>query len=114
MPLETPYCRFSAAFPVSQTQLSHRRPSLVEDQAVHIVGEVGQCDLGFGALDADGADKQPHMMLFMGKDMLDQRAHLGLLAIGLGCPFGHRPAVGLAAVDLAGATMATQPCLVLL
>jgi hypothetical protein len=42
------------------------------------------------------------MMLFMGEDMLYQRAHLGLLAIGLGCPLGHRPAGGLALVDLAG------------
>jgi len=39
-----------------QAQLSCRCPTLVEDQAVHIVGEVGQCDLGLGALDADGAD----------------------------------------------------------
>jgi hypothetical protein len=30
----------------------------VEDQAVHVVGEVGERDFGLGTLDADGADEQ--------------------------------------------------------
>lgn len=48
---------FFVGFPVIQAQLPHGCPSFVEDQAVHVVGEVGQRDFGFGALDADGADE---------------------------------------------------------
>ena len=44
-----------------QTHLSCRCPSFVEDQSVHIVGEIGERDLGFRALDADGADEQGHV-----------------------------------------------------
>ena len=47
---------FSGGFPVIRAHLSRRCPSFVEDQAVHVVGQVGQRDLGLGALDADGAD----------------------------------------------------------
>ena len=43
----------------------------MEDQAVHIVGQIGQRDLGVGALDADGADEQPHVGLLLGEHMFD-------------------------------------------
>ena len=65
-------------FSAFRTQLSCRCPSFVEDQAVHVVGEVGEGDLGLGALDADGPDEQPHLVFLPGKDMLDAGADLGL------------------------------------
>ena len=43
----------------------------MEDQAVDIVGEVGERDLRLGARDADGADEQPHLILLAGEHMLD-------------------------------------------
>ena len=36
----------------------------VKDQAVHIVSEIGEADLGFGASQADGADHQAEAGLF--------------------------------------------------
>ena len=44
-------------FSAFRTQLSRRCPPLVENQAVHVVGEVSEHDLGFGTLDADGPDE---------------------------------------------------------
>lgn len=38
---------------------------------MHVEREVGQRDLSFGALDADGADEQAHDRLLVGEDMLD-------------------------------------------
>jgi hypothetical protein len=73
--------------------------SLVEDQAVHIAGEVGQRDLGLGAFDADGADEQPHLVLLPGEDVFDAGADLGLCGVGFGGPLGHRLAAWLPAVD---------------
>lgn len=49
----------------------------MEDQAVHVVGEVGERDLGLGAFDADGANEQPHLVLLPGEDMFDAGADLG-------------------------------------
>ena len=71
----------------------------MEDQTVHIVSEVGQRDLGLGALDADGSDEQAHFVLLMRKDVLDASAHLGFDCVGLGCSLRHWPAAGLLAVD---------------
>ena len=61
-PLEAPYCRFSAAFPVIQTQLCHRRPSFVEDQAVHIVGKVGEGEAAV-VEQLRAAFRQPEIMI---------------------------------------------------
>jgi hypothetical protein len=41
-------------FPVVRGQLSHGGASFVEDEPVHVAGELGQCHLGGGARDADG------------------------------------------------------------
>ena len=62
-------------FSVHQTHLSHRRPSFVEDQPAHVVGQIGQRDLRLGALDADGADEQPHPGLLLRKDMFNTGAN---------------------------------------
>ena len=48
----------------------------MEEQAFHIIGEVDEHDLGLGALEADGADKQPHVALLLREDMLDEHAPL--------------------------------------
>jgi hypothetical protein len=60
-----------SGFSVFQTQLSHRGMSFVEDQTVHVVGEVGERDLGLGPFDADGAadgaDEQPHLVFLQGE-----------------------------------------------
>jgi hypothetical protein len=40
----------------------------VEDQALHIVGQISEHDLGLGAFDPDGTDEQTHMRLLLRKD----------------------------------------------
>jgi hypothetical protein len=54
----------------------------VEDQALHILGEVDACDLGLCAFDADGTDEQAHMRLILRKDMLDPCTYFGFDPIG--------------------------------
>lgn len=41
---------------------------------MHVIGEVGERDLCFGAFDADGADEQPHLVFLPGEDVLDAGA----------------------------------------
>ena len=95
-----------------RAQPSHRRSSLVEDQAVHVVGEVGEVDLGLGALDADGADEQPHLVFLPGKDMLDAGADLRFGGVCPGGALEHRLAPGLLAVDAADPALPLELCLV--
>lgn len=48
-------------------QLSYGGAPFMEDQAVHIVGQIGQGDLGLDAPDADGSDlKSPSIKLSKG------------------------------------------------
>ena len=63
-------------YSVFGAQLSHRRPSFVEDQAVHIVGEVGERDLSLGALNADGTNEHAHLGFLLREHMLDASANL--------------------------------------
>jgi len=79
-----PILLFSCGFPDHRAHLSRRYPSFVEDQAVHVVGEVGERDLGLGALDADGADEQPHLVLLPGEHMFDTGTDLGFRGVGVG------------------------------
>lgn len=99
-------------FPDFRAQLSHHRPPFVEDQAVHVVGQIGQRDLGLSALDADGADKQPHLVLLVGEDVLDTGANLRFGRVRLRGPFGHRLASGLLAMDAADPALPLEPPLV--
>lgn len=46
----------------------------MENQAGDTVGEVCERDLSFGSDDADGADKQPHLILLSGEHMIDAGA----------------------------------------
>ena len=89
--------------------LSCRCLPLVEDQALHIVGEVDEGDLGFGTFDADGSNEQPHVRFLLREDMLDEDAHLRFGAIGLARVVGHRLALGLLAVDAADPAIGFEP-----
>ena len=62
---------FKSAF---WTDSSHGGAAFMEDQAVHVAGEVGQGQFGFGALEADGPDEKAETVLLMGEDMLDAGA----------------------------------------
>ena len=78
-------CSYAAVFGsdlLRQTHLSCGGPSLVEDQAFHIVSEVDEHDFGLGTLDTDGADEQAHVRFFLGKDMFDPRAYFGFDPVG--------------------------------
>lgn len=79
---------------------------------MHVVGEVGECDLGLGALDTDGADEQPHLVLLPGEDVLDAGADLRFDGVGLGGALGHRPAARFLAVDAADPALPLEPRLV--
>ena len=84
-------------------------PSFAGDKAVHVVGKVGEGDLGFGALDADGADEQPHLVLLPGEHMFDTGTNLRFGRIGPGGAFGHRLAARLLAVDAADPALPLEP-----
>jgi hypothetical protein len=68
----------------------------MEDQAVKVVGEVGERQFGFCTRQANGADEQAKAVLLMGEDVLDPGANRGLLGIGacvacgIGLPAGLR------------------------
>ena len=67
---------FPGPFRAFWTQLSRCCPSFMEDQAMHVVSQIGEGDLGLGALDADGADEQAHLVFLPGENVFDARAHL--------------------------------------
>ena len=50
------------------------RAAFMDDQAVHIVGAVGQGWFGRGPLDANGADQQAMAIFPMGEDARHMRA----------------------------------------
>ena len=54
-----------------QAHLSCSRTSLVEDQAVEVVGQIGEGEFGLRSGDADRADEQAIAVLLMREDMLD-------------------------------------------
>lgn len=64
------------------TQLSYGKPAFVEDQALHIVGQISEHDLGLGTFDPDGTDEQTHMCLLLRKDVLHSRPYLRLGSVG--------------------------------
>ena len=66
---------------------------------MHVVGEVGEGNLGFGALDADGADEQAHLILLPGEDMLDAGADFRFGGVRLCYAFGYGLAARLLAVN---------------
>ena len=46
----------------------------MKDQAIEIVGQIGQGQFRLGPRDADGADEQPELVLLMSEHMLDPGA----------------------------------------
>ncbi len=46
-------------------------PAFMEDQAIHVVREIGQRQFGFCPFETDGADEQTEAVFLMGENMLD-------------------------------------------
>jgi len=109
----------------SQRRLSHLRTDsscgagpLMEDQAVEVVGDVGQDQFRLGAgktvsrllhaiacRPANGADKQPEAVLLVRKDMLDRPARIDdlpalarAMCFGIGRPAGLRRWIRLTSI----------------
>jgi hypothetical protein len=55
--------------------LSRHDLAFMEDQAVEVVGQIGQCQFCLRACNADGANEQAETVLLMGEHMLDLCAH---------------------------------------
>jgi len=89
-------------------------PPFVEDQAVEIVGEIGQYQFGFGARQANGANEQSEPALPLGEDMLDPSADAWLFRIGPSCCVRHGFAFAFAPVNVAGQYVFGQPLLIAL
>ena len=84
----------------------------VKDQAVHIVGEIGEADFGFGTGQADGADHQAEAILLPGENMFDAGADARFLGIGRSRRLGHGTAARFLAVDLALKHVLGEPAFV--
>ena len=54
-----------------QADSSRGHAAFVEDQAIHVVGDVGQRQFRLRACDANGADEEAETVLLMREDMLD-------------------------------------------
>lgn len=52
-------------------------------------------------MNADGSGEQVHPGLFLGKDVFEVGAHLGLESVGPAHPLAHRLALGLLAMSVA-------------
>lgn len=98
----------------SQTDSSCGAGSLMEDQPVKVIGDVGEDEFRLGTRDADRADEQPKAVLLMREDMLDPRADRGFGRIRPRNVLRHRLARRLAAMDAADQHLRSQPFLVLL
>ena len=84
----------------------------MKDQAVEVVGQIGQSEFRLGPLDADGADEQPKLVFLMREHMLDPGPDRGLCGIGTGGGPGHRLSLGLSTVDATGQHAIGQPCFI--
>ena len=61
----------------------------MKDQALHVIGEINEYDLGFCTLDADGADIKPHMRLLLREDMFDECTDLRFGTVRFACAVRH-------------------------
>lgn len=52
----------------------------MEDQAIEVVGEIGERRFGLGPRQADGADEQSEAVLLVREDIFDARANRPLAA----------------------------------
>jgi hypothetical protein len=55
------------ATPRFRADSSRGSPALMEDQAVHVVGEVGECQFGLGSGEADRTDEETEAVLVLRK-----------------------------------------------
>ena len=95
-----------------QTESACGSPTLVEDQAVEVVGQVAKGQFRLSAGQADGADEQVEPVLLMREDMFDMSPDRGFGGIGpRGCP-RHRLAHGFAAMNAGREHLIRQPLLV--
>lgn len=86
----------------------------MEDQPVHVVGQVGERDLGLGAGDADGADEQAHFRLLMRAHVLDAAPNPAFGGVAAPDILRHRTALGRPAMDATDPALRLQPALVTL
>ena len=70
-PLWGGFHRLFGLFGGFQAQLSGGCAAFVEDQAIKVIGQVGQSEFGLRACQANGADEQPVAVLLMCKDVLN-------------------------------------------
>ena len=59
------------------------RPGFDPEEALEVVGEIGESDLGAGSGQTDSAHEQTEAVLLAGEHRLDGRANLGAGAVGL-------------------------------
>ncbi|MEH6721823.1 MAG: hypothetical protein V7704_23440, partial [Aurantimonas endophytica] len=85
----------------------------MEDQAVRVVGDVGERQFRLSAGKADGADEETEADLLVREHMLDGSPNGRLLRIGLPHRSRHRFARWLASVDAVGQHPFRQPLLIL-
>lgn len=85
----------------------------MEDQAVEIVGDVGQSEFGLCAGEADRADEETEPVLLMIKDMLDPGPDRRRGGVGPGDIPRHCLAARLAPMNTADQHLRGEPCLVL-
>lgn len=60
----------------------------MEDQAVEVIGQIGQCQFRLSPLDSDGADEQPEPVFLMREHMLDPGTDRGLAAFARAVALG--------------------------
>lgn len=84
----------------------------MEDQAVEVVGDVGEREFGLGSGQADGADEEAEPVLLVGEDVLDRSPDRRLAGIGARDMRRHRPTRRLAAMDAADQHLRRQAFLV--
>lgn len=80
-----------AVFAGMQTESACCFSTLVEDQAIEVVGQVAKGQFRLSAGEADGADEQVEPVLLMRKDMLNMRTDGGFGCIGALLTLRFRP-----------------------
>jgi hypothetical protein len=80
---------------------SHGNSRFAHNQAVRVLSEVGECDIGLVVADADGADERARPIFLLGQVVFDPGEGLGFGNVGFAAPLEHRPAPRLAAIDTA-------------
>ena len=81
---------------------------------MHVEGQIGKRDLGFGACDADGADKQADLFAFKCANTCSTGRSLWIWGVTAPDIRWHRPLLGLPAANAADPTMGFQRAFVAL